>query len=50
MPKKKKEETKVEEIELEDSSKGISPLNLDLGRDDLNRVVAKLNEVINKVN
>lgn len=29
---------------------GVSPLAIDLGRADLNEVVAKLNEVIRKIN
>ena len=29
---------------------GIAPLELDLGRDDLNRLVEKLNEVIRRLN
>lgn len=41
-------------ISLKDANyvfiKGIDPLDLDLGREDLNKLVAKINEIIEKVN
>jgi len=38
----------TEKVEL--TSTAITPLELDLGREDLNSLVGKLNEVIKKVN
>lgn len=45
MRKKKLEKTE-ETVKPEPQKELIAPLELDLGRDDLNRLVAKLNEVI----
>ncbi len=57
MPKKKKIETEVDEITNSTNpslkvefNPGISELSLDLGRDDLNQLVDKVNQIIKKVN
>ena len=54
---RKKKETKVEEVTTIEPTIEVSvpipkvvPLELNLGRDDFNAVVAKLNEVIKEIN
>lgn len=47
MPKTSK---KVEVVETEPEKVTISPIGLDLGREDLNQLVAKVNEVIQFLN
>lgn len=49
MPKSKKL-VPTEDFVAPEAPKQISKFDLDLGREDLNRLVAKVNEVIEKVN
>lgn len=46
MAKKKDEDT----VEAEEEDARISPLTIELGRDDLNELVAKINELVENIN